>query len=454
MLTRWRAIGVFVLVVAAAVPAWILFAPAPRSPPSPPIPPLGPARVKPQIALGKRHVLVLAPDGTLCARGDNQQGQLGFGYQSGWAEWGRVGRDTDWVAVAVTFSGTCALKRDGTLWGWGGGINPNGPVSSPTLIGSATNWVALVSGIGHWLGLRNDGSLWGWGDNSAGQLADGTGRPSAEPVRIGAGARWLAVGALHYESVGLQADGSLWLWGQEDRHWVNAAPFPPIRSPMRWGAMTNLDTAAWPVGQTLALDGHSAALLTPAGELWVWGAGWGDPQRTNKLADLIARTRTQVDPGQRRHYASPPWLFGRNPWTSVAAGEYSMLGLQPDGSLWAWGIQDNDWSRQPLGSPPPTNAVRLDERNDWLAAATFDGYRMGLTADGTVWGWGFIQSPSPSPSCRERLGNAAREMGLKVDWGISGSMLPWYNVPQAVLRFGLTQPPVAEKGAEARPVAR
>ena len=50
----------------------------------------------------------------------------------------RVGSDNDWTAVAAGQDVTAALKANGSLWIWGGGLGPN-----PYRVGTDTNWVAV-----------------------------------------------------------------------------------------------------------------------------------------------------------------------------------------------------------------------------------------------------------------------------------------------------------------------
>jgi ABC-type transport system involved in multi-copper enzyme maturation permease subunit len=78
----------------------------------------------------------------------------------------QAGKETNWVAVAVTWNCTVALKADGSLWKW------NRPQKStlelaeipPTRLGIHKDWVGLT-GIWDWGGpvsLAADGSLWFW----------------------------------------------------------------------------------------------------------------------------------------------------------------------------------------------------------------------------------------------------------------------------------------------------
>ena len=122
------------------------------------------------------------------------------------------GNDTDWVAIAAGDVHSLALKSNGTLWGWGGGILTDlqivtgagwWPITSiPTQIGTDTNWVAISAGGYQSMGLKADGTLWGWG-----HLVGDT------PYQIGTDIDWVAVSAGRDYFLALKSDGILWTWG-------------------------------------------------------------------------------------------------------------------------------------------------------------------------------------------------------------------------------------------------
>ncbi len=216
------------------------------------------------ISGGMDHVLALRNDGTLWAWGHNDYGQLGMtntGALSGSAAPVQVGRETNWVSISSgglqMEDGSCrylnlALRRDGSLWAWGGYGPRNEIQCEPVQVGGETHWVATgardggdkgvkrdgsywswgrftlrpnahskskawmrcVGGLDHNLVLEKDGSLWGWGTNQFGQVGDGTKKRYDNPKKIGLRTDWVAVGAAYYSSVGLTADGTLWGWGE------------------------------------------------------------------------------------------------------------------------------------------------------------------------------------------------------------------------------------------------
>jgi len=77
--------------------------------------------------------------------------------------------------------------------------------------------------------------------------------------------------------------------------------------------------------------------------------------------------------------------------TKIAAGMDFSLALKSDGSLWAWGRNENgqlglgreDWPHK--ANPTPR---QVGTANDWAAVACDFGYSLALKTDGSLWAWG------------------------------------------------------------------
>jgi alpha-tubulin suppressor-like RCC1 family protein len=152
-----------------------------------------------------QHTLALREDGTLWAWGVNRNGQLGIGTFDTNAPSGRntpqqVGTNADWQAVAAGAEYSMALRTDGTLWAWGyfvdsaspSTFNPFSYGNTPQRIGTNANWQALST---KWnaVALRKDGTLWTWGGNARGQLGNGTNGTNTgttTPQQVGTNTNW------------------------------------------------------------------------------------------------------------------------------------------------------------------------------------------------------------------------------------------------------------------------
>jgi alpha-tubulin suppressor-like RCC1 family protein len=99
----------------------------------------------------------------------------------------KIGSDRDWAKVAASETHSLAVKKDGSLWGWGsdmyggmgGGYDDKRLV--PTHIGSDSDWMAVDGDWGNSAALKKDGSVWIWG---FAQLGTGAITTHFSPVRV------------------------------------------------------------------------------------------------------------------------------------------------------------------------------------------------------------------------------------------------------------------------------
>jgi hypothetical protein len=76
----------------------------------------------------------------------------------------QVGKETNWLAVAVAWRCMVALKSDGSLWKWNFPQNSTAEVAKipPMRLGIHNDWVGLTGTWGGVVSLAADGSLWFW----------------------------------------------------------------------------------------------------------------------------------------------------------------------------------------------------------------------------------------------------------------------------------------------------
>ena len=145
-----------------------------------------------KLASGKSaHAFAFKNDGTIWAWGRNSFGQLGDGTTD----------NNSIIPIQITgLEGvieitpgqlhTVALKEDGTVCAWG--RNNVGQLGNGTYIDSIdpvqveglTNIVSIATGGSHTIAIGSDGTVWTWGDNTSGQLGDGTNENRNSPVMI------------------------------------------------------------------------------------------------------------------------------------------------------------------------------------------------------------------------------------------------------------------------------
>lgn len=186
-----------------------------------------------QLSAAAGHVLALTADGRVLAWGRNGVGQLGTGSR----EPSKIARVVEVkglgevVSVVAGREASGVLKRDGTVWVWGGygfglfGIGErDGTVTAtegwsgvPNQVPGIRTAIALSMGDAgrHALALLRDGTLRGWGNSDWGQVGAGVaGDYQWSPVTpkiSGVTAVWAAGN----NSFATTRDGRFWIWGIE-----------------------------------------------------------------------------------------------------------------------------------------------------------------------------------------------------------------------------------------------
>lgn len=134
------------------------------------------------IASGRDHTLAVRRDGRVLSWGLGRSGQLGIGVSGDEGDRPAPTLVEDIDDVARVFAGgnmSFALKRDGTLWGWG--QNFNGQLGTGDTVDLPAPAVPVVGlddivdmGVGatHVTAVARDGAMFLWGWNARGSLGD------------------------------------------------------------------------------------------------------------------------------------------------------------------------------------------------------------------------------------------------------------------------------------------
>jgi len=280
-----------------------------------------------------------------------------------------------------------SLRSDGTVWGWGGGV-PGLPAGFvPVQIhGLPPGIVQVASGGGHAAAVAADGSVWTWGANYLGQLGyptpGGASSPTPHQVPGLSGVRQVAAGANF--TVALRSNGEVWTWGGNHYGQLGDGTHTDRTTPAR-------NLAGY--GMTQVSAGKYFVLARRPGSVWAWG--------DNRLGTL-GNGSTATD-------SATPVIVNRltQNATQIVAGVYHAFSVDPDGSLWTWGDNQNGELGLGAGAPP---FARTPQKVPGLAGVTQlaagGGTSMALRSDGTLLVWG-LESTGLRGDGIPRTGNLA-----------------------------------------------
>jgi alpha-tubulin suppressor-like RCC1 family protein len=242
-----------------------------------------------------------------------------------------------------------ALKRDGSLWGWGGNwtgqlgdgkaqqlqkfttpLNKLPRLLRPERIGTDADWTAIAAGSEHVLALKDNGTLWAWGNNDCGQLGVGNFVSTNRPVRVGQDHDWVAfaaggAGRFGAQSAAIKHDGSLWVWGNWQGRAIPSTsgggtntPSNSMSLPTRLGNATNWVRVVCGLNHGLAFKND--------GTMWIWGIEVIPPGIgvTPRAPDAIAQIGLEKS-----------WVGGTLGAHGLG-GQEMLQGLTSDGTVWSW----------------------------------------------------------------------------------------------------------------------
>ena len=203
-----------------------------------------------QLTAKERVACALLTDGTLWCWGDNAEGQAGQDDSPPYADalTPRQVPGAGYTFVSAGQGHVCAIRAPGSLWCWGRNLNAElgqgattpPQIRTPVRVGTADDWRMVSAGAFQTCAIRRDDSLWCWGGNSASQLGLGDTSPRTSPARVGTANDWMTVGIHIFHACALRRPGTMWCWGRRDEG-AGGLPWSstPVAVPTQSGAATD-----------------------------------------------------------------------------------------------------------------------------------------------------------------------------------------------------------------------
>jgi alpha-tubulin suppressor-like RCC1 family protein len=227
--------------------------------------------------------------------------------------------------LALTPAGTVyAVAVRGRDW-FGNGTATGAPVAVAGLPPDASV-TRIAAGFSHAAVLTENGRVWSWGSNCWGQLGDGTTNDSLVPVEAKCFPDNDPVAEVHPaagSTAVLTVSGKVYVVGYTEldgKHLGALGHILPMRRVTGFPKGTRIVTMSAGPLHWLALDSD--------GQVWAWGYG-GD----GALGDDVVKTRSE--PVLVRGFPRDLEI------AQVAAGGRHSLALATDGSMCAWGTNEN-----------------------------------------------------------------------------------------------------------------
>lgn len=290
----------------------------------------------------------------------------------------QIGTGNDWKTVKIGRSNQAfMLKTNNALFVQGDnnegmlGLGDTTVRSSPVQLGTNTDWAFVSPFDKTVLAIKTNGTLWGWGRNSSGEIGDRTTTQRTSPVQIGNDTNWSKVYMGSNNAVALKTNGTMWVWGAQS-YALGVGGATNLSSPVQVGSNTNWIRASKGGNSPFAT---SAAIRTN-GTLWTWGSGLNG----------------RLGLGNTSNKSTPTQVGANTDWTDVMCLRDSMIARRSNGTLWAWGSQLR-WPVLGLGISNVTveSPLQIGSGSNWTSLSEEPGLRHSHAIDssGRLWGWGF-----------------------------------------------------------------
>lgn len=183
---------------------------------------------------------------------------------------------------------TIALKKNGTVWGYG--LNDMGQLGNgtndnslePVKIDGLNNIQMISTGTAHGLALNENKEVYSWGANNNGQLGNGENLDSNVPIKVDGLSKIKKIDAYKNESIALDEDGRVYVWGERYSSFPQRIVFPEKIVDISGDIMLTESGNIYDIPTLEKVEGISNIskisagvlhylALNPEGEVYAWG---------------------------------------------------------------------------------------------------------------------------------------------------------------------------------------
>ncbi len=320
---------------------------------------------------GERHTCVLKEFGTVACFGNNNDGQIGDGTNTGRTAPVLVRGVSNAKAIATGSFHSCAAKTDGSVVCWGS--NNNGQLGDgtttnrnlPVTVNGLSGVTGITAGVDHTCATKDDGTVACWGYNGDGQLGDDSFTNRTTPIIVGgglSGVKSVAAGAWH--NCAAKTDGTVACWGRNAYGQLGNGTNTLAKLPVDVADLSGVTALVGGWDNTCALNSDGTVACWGANGNGELGLGGGAARNTpTTIPDLGGVTALgggayhncavkddgtaecwgynkdgEIGDGSATKRLSPVAVVGLTDAKAIAGGSYNSCAVTASGATFCWGF--------------------------------------------------------------------------------------------------------------------